>query len=67
MLHAVPLSVIMRLSHGLVLGIFSPVALVFAADFMSGLQSGFLRNVAAQFFAQFSRVIRVNLRIVAPT
>ena len=64
--HAVPLSVPMRLAHGLVPGIFSRVALVSATQFMPGFHCGLLRNVAAQTFAQFLSVIRVNLRIVAP-
>ena len=66
MLHAVALFMFVRLAHGLVLGIFSGVALVSATHFMPGFQRGLLRNLTAQLFTQFLRVVGVYLRVVAP-
>ena len=47
MLHALALSVFLRLDHGLVLDVLSRVAVVVATHFMLGFQSGLLRNVTA--------------------
>ena len=64
MLDTVPLPVLVRLPRGLVPGIFGRAALLFGAHLMVGFQGGLLRIVTPQLFAQFSRVIHVNLRIV---
>lgn len=65
MLYAVALRVLMRLTRWLVFGIFTRVALVAGTRFMPGIHCGLLRNIAAQLFAQFSRVIGINLCIKA--
>ena len=66
MLHAVPLSVAMRSASCMVFPRFPGIILTTAATVMLGLQCGVLGNVAAQLFAQFLRIVRVNLSVVPP-
>ena len=66
MFDAVSFTVVMLLTHLSVVGILSRVALASAIHFMLRFQCGLLRNVAAQLITQFTRVIRVNPRIVPP-
>jgi len=66
MLHAVPLSVAMRFASCMAFARFSGIILVTTATVMLGLRCGVLGNVAAQLFAQFLPVVRINLRIELP-
>jgi len=64
--HAVPFPVVMRFAHALAMIVFTRVFLARSTHYKAGLQCRLLRNVAAQFLAQFSRVVRVNLRVKTP-
>ncbi len=66
MLDTVAVSLLMGMALVLALQVPQRFASVRAREFMVGSRGHSLRNVAAQLFAQFFRVIPVNLRIVAP-
>jgi hypothetical protein len=65
-MNAVRVSVLRRFAHGLAFSLFGRVTLVLGTHLMLGFYRQLLRHVAAQLFAQFFRIVRGNLAIVAP-